>query len=327
MAGETELGDNKIPTLAWDVMELPAMQRCLALGAFGALFGLLVLVGYGLRDESEFLTVVWPASGLLFIALWASPPRNWAWLIAIQLLIQMAIYLAQADLVHWQWGLVFAAANALDAMVGAMLAKRLISAPSLPATRPVLLLLTAIAVGSAVGAVPGAYASIHTSVGTHFLRQWQLWWSGACLGSLLVVPVILSWAVRVRTPHLTARAPAGTEMGLTAAALLGMTYWTFSSPPGALSSIFQSPDLVLALAIAIAFRMPPRWATTFNSFSVLIATYYTSRHMGPYSIEPTVFARIEKVQLSSAALIVVNYILVMVLFDMRSTDAAAAPQR
>jgi signal transduction histidine kinase len=313
------LGEMTAPELAWDFMRYGMLQRCLALAGFGVALGLLIILGYGLRDQSELLTLIWPASGLLFMALWTSPGRNWIWIVAVQWIVQFGIYLLYADRVNWQWGPLFAVANSIDGVVGAVVARRLIRAPSTPDIRQVLLFLAAIALGAASSALIGAFASIHTSVGTHFLRQWQLWWAGTWLGSLFVAPVVLSWAVRFRSPEKTARPPAAADLFLTGGALLGITYWTFSSSPAALSSIFQSPVLVLALAIVAAFRLPPRWATVLTALSVLIAAYYSSRHWGPYAIESDPFTRIGRVQLNLAALIVIDYMLVIVLFEVRST--------
>ncbi len=313
------LGEMTAPELAWDFMRYGLLGRCLALAGFGVVLGLLVILGYGLRDKSELLTTIWPAAGLLFMALWTSPGRNWIWIIVVQLIVQIGIYVVYADRVNWQWGPLFAVANSFDGVVGAIVARRLIKTPATPEIRQVFLFLAAVALGAASGASIGAYASIHTSVGTHFWRQWQLWWAGAWLGSLFVAPVVLSWAIRLRSPDKTSRAPAALDLFLTGGALLGITYWTYSSPPGVLSSIFQSPVLVLALAIVAAFRMPPRWATVLTALAVLIAAYYSSRHLGPYSIYSDPFTRISRVQLNLAALIVINYMLVVVLFEIRNT--------
>jgi len=314
------LGEMTAPELAWDFMRYGLLGRCLALAGFGAVLGLLIILGYDLRDKSELLATIWPAAGLLFMALWTSPGRNWIWIIAVQLIVQIGIYVVYADRVNWQWGPLFAVANSFDGVVVAIVARRLIKAPATPEIQQALLLLAAIALGAASGALIDAYASIHTSVGTHFWRQWQLWWAGTCLGSLFVAPVVLSWAIRLRSLDKTlSPPPAALDLFLTGGALLGITYWTYSSPPGALSSIFQSPVLVLALAIVAAFRMPPRWATALTALAVLIAAYYSSRHWGPYSIYSDPFTRISRVQLNLAALIVINYMLVVVLYEIRST--------
>ncbi len=303
--------------LEWDFMRQGFAQRCLILAGFGLALGLLIVLGYGLRDPSENLTVMWPATGLLFMALWTAPPRNWIWILAVQILVQGSVYFAFADSANWRWDPVFAVANSLDGLVGAVIAKRLVPSITTPHMGPILKFLAAITVGCATGALVGAYASVHTAAGTHFARQWQLWWTGSWLGSLFIFPMLLSWAVKLRHPQLVAPVPRPADFALTAGALLGMTYWTFSSAPGVLTSIFQSPLLVLALAVVIAFRMPPRWATTLTALSVLMAVYYTSRHLGPYSVQPAAFARIASVQLSTSALIIVNLILVIGVYDTR----------
>jgi len=110
--------------------------------------------------------------------------------------VQMAIYFAYVGRINWQWGALFAVANSVDAIVGAVVVRRLIAAPSMRQIRQVLQLIAAIALGAAVSAILGAYASIHTSVGTHFFRQWQLWWANSWLGSLFLAPVLLTWALQ-----------------------------------------------------------------------------------------------------------------------------------
>src|ERR1700719_2711133 len=198
---------------------------------FGALLGLLIVLGYGLRDDSELLTIMWPASGLLLVALWSSPTSSWIWILMTQLIVQMAIYFAYVDRINWRWGLVFAVANSVDAIVGAVVARRLIAAPSMRQIRQVLQLIAAIALGAAVSAILGAYASIHTSVGTHFFRQWQLWWANSWLGSLFLAPVLLTWALQRPVPGDSSPPTAARELLLIGCALLGFTCWLFASPP------------------------------------------------------------------------------------------------
>src|SRR6202171_896034 len=188
------------PECPWDFMRRGMLGRSILLLIFGVLLGLLIMLGYGLRDYSELLTIMWPASGLLLVALWSSPTSSWIWILMTQLIVQMAIYFAYVGQSNWQWGAVFAVANSVDAIVGAFVARRLIAAPSMRQIRPVLQLIAAIALGAAVSAILGAYASIHTSAGTHFFRQWQLWWANSWLGSLFLAPVILTWALRRPVP-------------------------------------------------------------------------------------------------------------------------------
>jgi signal transduction histidine kinase len=309
------------PDFPLDFMRRGILRRSILLLIFGALLGLLIVLGYGLRDDSELLTIMWPASGLLLVALWSSPTSSWIWILMTQLIVQMAIYFAYVGRVNWQWGALFAVANSVDAIVGAVVARRLIAAPSMRQIRQVLQLIAAIALGAAVSAILGAYASIHTSVGTHFFRQWQLWWANSWLGSLFLAPVLLTWALQRPVPGDSSPPTATRELVLIGCAMLGFTCWLFVSPPAALSPILHPPVLLLALVIVAAFRLPPRWATSFTALCVLIGAYFASRLLGPFSGEPDPFARIGALQLYLSTLIVIDFMLTAGLVEIRDTVA------
>jgi len=313
--------EEQTPDFPWDFMRRGVLGRFISLSMFGALLGLLIMLGYGLRDNSESLTIMWPASGLLLVALWATPASNWIWILVTQLIVQLAIYFAYADRVNWPWGAVFAVANSVDAIVGAAVAKRLIVTPSMRQIRQVLQLIAAIALGAAASAILGAYASVHTSIGTQFFRQWQLWWANSWLGSLIVAPVLLTWALKGSAPGDSTPPPATRELFLIGCALLGFTFWLFASPPAALSPILHPPELLLALVIVTAFRLPPRWATSLTALCVLFGAYFASRHLGPFAGEPNPFARIGALQLYLSTLIVINFMLAVGLIELRDTVA------
>ena len=112
------------PDFRWDFTRHGIVGRSTLLLIFGAILGVLIVLGYEMRDDSELLTIMWPASGLLLVALWSSPTRSWIWILMTQLIVQMAIYIAYAGRINWQWGTVFTAANSVDALVGAVIARR-----------------------------------------------------------------------------------------------------------------------------------------------------------------------------------------------------------
>jgi signal transduction histidine kinase len=103
--------------------------------------------------------------------------------------------------------------------------------------------------------------------------------------------------------------------------MLGFTCWLFVSPPAALSPILHPPVLLLALVIVAAFRLPPRWATSFTALCVLIGAYFASRLLGPFSGEPDPFARIGALQLYLSTLIVIDFMLTAGLVEIRDTVA------
>jgi signal transduction histidine kinase len=315
----TEPGADHRSELTWDVMRLGIARQFLSLAAFVAIYSILVIAGHNLHESSEQLTILWPAAGLLFMALWFSPPRNWIWIVGLQLAVELAIDAWLSDHFSWQRYASFAMANSLDAIVGASVAGRLIAAPEIPRIRQVLQFFGAVALGAAASAVLGAFGSLHTLVGIPYLREWQLWWAGNWLGSLSTAPVVLSWAVRWRAPALTAPSAPAIEVALLGAALLGMTIWVFSTPPGHVTVILEPPFILLAMVVVAAFRLPPRWSTGLTAAVALVGSYFASRGLGPFAGDPSPFVRVGAAQLYLATLLVINFMLTIVLLEKRNT--------
>ncbi|HWG69015.1 MAG TPA: MASE1 domain-containing protein [Steroidobacteraceae bacterium] len=311
------VSDNRNPELVWDFMRGGIARRALSLAAFAALYTVLVLLGLDLRESSRQLTILWPAAGLLVMALWFAPLRNWAWIIAIQLAVEFALAAVRIEHFDWSVYLPFPFANTIDAVVGALLARRWIANPEIPKIRHVLRFIAAVAIGAAASALLGASGSARPLAGAFYLREWQLWWAGNWLGSLCVAPVVVGWAVRWHARAISAPPAPVMELVLIGGALFGMTAWVFSAPPGSASTILDLPFVVLALLIVAAFRLPPRWCTSFAALTALIAAYFASRGTGPFEGDANAFVRVGATQLFLAALVVVDFMLATVLFEMR----------
>ena len=56
--------------LTWDLMRQGLARRTASLGVFCLLYSALMILGLLLRENSKQLTIIWPAAGLLFMALW-----------------------------------------------------------------------------------------------------------------------------------------------------------------------------------------------------------------------------------------------------------------
>src|ERR1700722_10671259 len=111
--------------LVWDFMRVGYARRILSLAVFAALYAALVIAGLALRESSQQLTILWPASGLLFMALWFSPRRNWIWIFGVQMTVEIVFAVVRADQFTWAEYAPFVLANSLDATVGALVARRL----------------------------------------------------------------------------------------------------------------------------------------------------------------------------------------------------------
>ncbi len=218
-----------------------------------------------------------------------------------------------------QWSVVFAAANSVDAIVGATIARRFILAAALPRISQVIVFFAAAAIGAGASGVLGAFGAVHVMTDVSYFHQWQLWWTGNWLGSLAVAPVALTWAVRWQSPELAVRRAPLTEILATGAILLGMTVWIFSTPPARVATILQLPFVLLALLVVAAFRLPPRWATVFAAAVVLLAAWFASHGLGPFAADPNPFAGVGSLQLFLAALVVFTFMLATVLLEKSRT--------
>ncbi len=136
---------------------------------------------------------------------------------------------------------------------------------------------------------------------------------------MCVAPVIMSWAIRWRVPEAAAPSTPVSQVALIGFGLVGMTIWVFSAPPGSVATILDLPFILMALAIVAAFRLPPRWCTTFTTVSALLASYLASRGLGPFADDPNPFVRVGALQLYLATLVVVSFMMSIVLLEKRNT--------
>jgi signal transduction histidine kinase len=313
-----EPDERRIFGVQHEFKDLGVVQRAGLFAALLLLYLLLVLMGLSLREKTENLTVIWPAAGLLFMALWRAPRRLWIWIVATQVIVELTVSAVHSDHFTIMEYAPYALANSIDAMVGAFVASRLMPAPVIPGIGIVLRFTAAVAIGAAASAVLGAFAATHTLGGAHYLREWQLWWAGNWLGSVCIAPVLMGWIIRLRVREISAPPAPLAELLLVGSALLAMTVWVFSAPPSRITTILDMPFSILALIVVAALRFPPRWSTLLAAAVALLAAYFASRNLGPFAGDPNAFVRVGAAQLNIAAIVVINFMLTVVLFEMRN---------
>ncbi len=308
-----------LPPADWNLQSLARHRSAAALGLFGLAYTALVYLGYGLRSEHGMLVIIWPAAGLLLMALFLTRPRDWPWLIALQLCIEVLVDWVRAPQFQAGWSILFAAADSVDGIVGATLARRWVRHAALPRIRQVLAFFGASGLGAAASAALGALGAVNALTDVNYLHQWQLWWAGNWLGSLAIVPVALTWTIRWHRPELAVQQYNRGELVLGAVLLIGMTAWIFSGPPADMTSLLQLPSMLLALLVVAAFRLPPRWSVTLAAAVVLLAAHLSSKDLGPFAVDPNPFARLASLQIFLAALLVFTFMLSTVLLEQRRT--------
>jgi signal transduction histidine kinase len=273
---------------------------------------LLVILSYSLKESLNAPAVMWPAVGLLFAVLWLTPRSLWPFILVTQFLIEALVAALPPEPFDPSTDLLYPLANGLDAMVGAIVVRRLIPDLSQMRTFQVLRFAGATAVGATAGAVIGAWVILKDSAAgltwLEYLHQGQTWWAGNWLGHLTVAPVIFCWLSPMRRhfPELELKSRA--ELAALAVLLVGFSVYIFGNPGRGVASLLQMPMVILGLLIYGALRMPPRWMATLFAMTALICTWFASRGFGPFD-HPDVLVRTGGVQTFLAALGVISFAL------------------
>ncbi len=278
------------------------------LAGFAALYTAFVYLGYGLREQSDALVIVWPASGFLFVCLFVTPRRNWWPLLVAQLTIELLVDLGRAPRFQMGWSALFAAADSVDAMVGALIAQRLIPKVAVPRVAQVLLFLLATCLGSSASGLLGGLAAMRALHDPSYLHQWQLWWAGNWLGSVAIAPMVFNWAIRWRQRAHSIESRQVPEVLWAAALLLILTAWIFSRAAPDVETLLQMPAVILAMLVFAAFRYTPRWSMTLAALAVCTGAYLSSRGSGPFFLGSNAFLNLGALQIYLATLSIVTYL-------------------
>jgi signal transduction histidine kinase len=291
--------------------------RAGVLVAFAVAYALLVWLGYLFREPEQQLTIMWPAAGLLFTALWVSDRQWWPAFIGIQIAIELLLGVVLEETFHLRLTLLYAIADSIDAIVGALLARLLIRDMASVKVWHTLKLALAVAIGAAASAFLGAYVATQSPSVLSYEHQLQIWWAGNWLGSLVVLPVVFGWVVpNLRNLHPELRLRSRIDLVLLLIAVAACTYYVFSAGPGGAISLLQLPMILAALLVFSAFRLPPRWSATLAMIATFIAAEMASQRSGPFVVNDT-FVRLIQVQMFLASLVLIPFLFTMFIAEMR----------
>ncbi|MGH8264827.1 MAG: MASE1 domain-containing protein [Steroidobacterales bacterium] len=301
--------------LAWERLTPAARFALLAL--FFVSYALLVAAGYELKESLYSLTIIWPAAGLLLAVLFLVPLRLWIWFVPLQFAAELLVGFFNQRGQIFAWDAFFPCANFIDGAVGALVAKRLIGDRPHPRIRHVVEFIGAAAIGAAAGAVAGAFGATRVLPDASYLNQWQVWWAGNWLGSVVIAPAVVTWVMRWRIPAEAVLPARLGECALFVVISCSLTVWIFFAAPGSPTSLLDLPFVLLALLVLVSFRLPPRWAVTFSALTILLAATAASRGLGPFAADPSPFGRLVALQTYLATLAVVTFMLTTVLAEKK----------
>ncbi len=247
---------------------------------FGVLYAAVVQLSLAYVVQPEGVSVIWLPAGVMLGVLLRRPVGEWAEFVAVAMAIGVAGNLRTES---WAIALLFNGANMVESVISAGLMRATIGEhPQLDRLREVfaLALIPALA-GEPISAAIAAVGQ-HALLGTRDLwHVWDIWWSSATLGELVVTPVVLTLPGAHWRPVGQTKRRVG-ELLLFTAATAGITAFIFSRP----MSAQNGPPLGWITFPLIAFsavRLGPIGAAVPSAVYGLISGWATVHGRGPFA--------------------------------------------
>lgn len=233
-------------------------------------------LGLGFALVHPSVTAVWPPTGIALAAFLLFGTRVWPGIL-------VAAFLVNATTAgNLATSMALGVGNTFEGIVGAALIHRFAHGRAAFERADDVFKFAAFA---------AAAATVSATIGTTSLAWggaapwaayqaiWRTWWLGDTVGSLLVTPLLVLWAVH---PHLTWNRAQWLEAVCTLLALLAIALWLFSGWFSVSSSGWHLTFLCGPLLIWVAFRMSPREVATSNVVLAGWALWGTLRGLGPF---------------------------------------------
>lgn len=218
-------------------------------------------LGLELSVAHGVITPVWAPTGIALAALVLFGPRLWP-AVAVGAFIANATggaSLAEAAGIS--------IGNTLEAVVGALLLRRVGFRPALDRVRDVLALIALAAIASTAVSATNGVTTLWISgdvPSSSYGSDWLLWWIGDAMGALIVAPLILVWSTAPWRGLSSARRIEGL---LLAVALTGLSGLVF------LGGFWRYPHLLFPLLVwaTLRFRQPGAVTSNFVVAAVAVA--------------------------------------------------------
>jgi PAS domain S-box-containing protein len=219
-----------------------------------------------------YASPLWPPSGLALAACLLMGPGIWPgiWLgaTAANLTVEHSLFAA----------VLIGTGNTLEAICGYALLRKW-SAQRLETTSDALTFLVVAAVCSLVAAsIAGLPLWLsHALPWSELVTNWFTWWQGDLTGILIVTPLALAWASRVRPSWSAARI---FEAACGATLTLGTTQLVFGSD-ATRQTLAWLPYLVVPFVLWAGLRFTQREVTTAVACVCALAVWHTVNGRGP----------------------------------------------
>ena len=257
----------------------------MVLGSFALLYALLVWAGHQLQVAGASVPVVlWPAAGLLFVALWLSGTRHWLLLLAIQSVIEVALArTVTSDGIAVLTGSMLG--HGAAGVVGALLIRRQLGPQSAFRFVGLLSFMLAAAIGSAAGALIQTGFAVAAGAAAHAGTYALIVGLANLLGVLGLVPILFAWSMTHLQlfPRLTTLQRS--EVLLLAIVQVLLVWGVFYTSDEGVLQALRFPVYVVPGLVYAALRLPLRWNCLINGGTMLLVVLAVCQGGNPLGIQ------------------------------------------
>lgn len=270
-------------------------------------------LGHALSFPGHFASF-WPPAGVYLATLLVTDPRRWPVLIVAALSANLASdLLFHGTAIPVSVG--FSVVNALEAVSGAWLLRRVVGAPfRLSRVYDVVALMLSILCSTALSALMGATV-VTTAFGGNYWASWQIWCSADLVGALIFTPLIVITLSEGSTLIRAVRAERLIEVAAAFLLLTIVAQWVFGSQTKPLMWV------LFPILLWLAIRFETAGLSAANCLVALIAGWHSSHGRGPLIADLTIGYQVMMIQ-AFLSVVAFSFLILSVLVSERRVASA-----
>jgi two-component system, LuxR family, sensor kinase FixL len=277
-----------------------------------------VRVGMALTFQPLPISVLWPANAVLFAALVLTPTRWW-WAALLGALPAHLLAELQGG-VPIQMVLCWFVSNPAEAVIGAVIVRRLSDARGLRSLRSALVFcLAALVAPFASSFLDAAFVRAVGWGDADFATLWQVRFFSNMLATLTFVPVLMSWSVVEPVVLRQGNRAQLLEIGALVAGLFGSSVMVFDSAATATAGPPMLLYLPIPFLIWAALRFGPALSSAAYAIVAFLVIWGAAHGRGPFHAVPGQFDALP-IQLFLVSMAVPLLILAAVMEERRESE-------
>jgi PAS domain S-box-containing protein len=243
----------------------------------------LALLGMHFYFEPKNVETFWPASGVLFAALFTTRFRLWIPIGLSYIAAAVVSDLILSDRLS-VLSAVFGFAGLIEASVGALLLRQYLGSKiEFSRLRHVIAFVVfAAIVSTSLCALVGAAGLVVAYPTVSYWSVFQVWWFADAIGVLLTAPAVLAWITVAKERANPFSRKCRLETVLLFGLLLLTAQSVFGAEPGPMRFVLDHPYVIFPLLLWAAVRLEPPIVTLSLLVIGVLVVEYTDLGRGPF---------------------------------------------